>query len=106
MNVITPVNARWDAIDAADEYESQVRGLGQRFLLAVDDAIRKIAAQPRAYSPARNVPARRDVRFRRVNRFSYLIYYEVTLTEVIVLAVVHARRSQRVWRGRLSPRQP
>lgn len=101
MNVVIPVIARWDAIDAADEYESQLRGLGQRFLLAVDDAVRKVAAQPRAYSPAPNVPAGRDVRFRRVNRFSYLIYYEVTSTEVIILAVVHARRSQRVWRRRL-----
>jgi plasmid stabilization system protein ParE len=101
MNVIVPVIARWDALDAADEYESQVRGLGQRFLLAVDDAVRKIAAQPRAYSPAPNVPVGRDIRFRRVNRFSYLIYYEVTSAEVIILAVVHARRSQRVWRRRL-----
>ena len=106
MNVVTPVIARWDAIDAADEYESQVRGLGQRFLAAVDDAVRKIAAQPRAYSPAPRVPPGRDVRFRRVNRFSYLIYYEVTATEVIILAVVHAHRSQRVWRRRLSPRHP
>jgi toxin ParE1/3/4 len=106
MNVIIPLVARWDTMDAADEYESQVRGLGRQFFAAVDDAVRKIAAQPRAYSPAPGVPRGRDVRFRRVNRFSYLIYYEVTAAEVVVLAVVHARRSQRVWRRRLTPRQP
>src|SRR6187549_3133076 len=48
MNVIVPLVARWDVIDAADEYESQVRGLGQRFLSAVDDAVRRIGSQPRA----------------------------------------------------------
>lgn len=106
MNVVTPLIARWDAIDAADKYESQVRGLGARFLAAVDDAVRKIAAQPRAYGRAPGVPPKRDVRFRRVNRFSYVIYFEVAATEVIILAIVHAHRSQRVWRRRLNPRQP
>ena len=106
MNVVIPLVARWDAIDAADEYESQVRGLGQQFYAAVDDAVQKIAAQPRAYSSAPGVPPGRDVRLRRVNRFSYLIYYEVAATEVVIMAVVHARRSQRVWRRRLTPRQP
>lgn len=63
MNIIVPVIARWDAFDAADEYESKVRGLGQRFLSAVDDAIQKIAAQPRAYSPAPAVPRGREYVF-------------------------------------------
>jgi hypothetical protein len=40
MRVVIPLIARWDSFDAADLYEAQVPGLGQRFLSAVDDAIR------------------------------------------------------------------
>ncbi len=101
MNLRVPVFARWDAFDAADKYESQVPGLGQRFLTAVDDAIQRIAAQPRIYGRSPYAPPNREVRFRRVGRFSYVIYYEVTAVDVVILAIVHAHRRQRVWRRRL-----
>lgn len=101
MNVRTPLDARLDAFDAADAYESKVPGLGRRFLAAVNDAVQKISFQPRGYSLAARTPAGREVRFRKVNRFSYVIYYEVTAADVVVLAIVHARRHQRVWRRRL-----
>jgi len=101
MRVVIPLVARWDSYDAADAYESQVRGLGQKFLSAVDDAIRHIGARPRLYSPAPSVPAGREVRFRMAKRFPYVIYYEVLAAEVVILAITHARRRQRVWRRRL-----
>jgi len=38
----------------------------------------------------------------KVPRFPYVIYYEVTAAEVVVLAVVHGRSRYRPWRRRLN----
>jgi hypothetical protein len=35
-----------------------------------------------------------------MRRFQYVVHYEVTATEVVILSVVHARRRSAVWRRR------
>ena len=98
--------AQWDIIDASDYYDRVQPDLGADFVTEARHAIGRIAAQPRLYGRV-NPPVRgREVRQTLVHRFPYTVVYEVTANEVIIVAVVHVRRSQRVWRRRLSPRQP
>src|SRR6476660_5817040 len=96
---------RWDLFDAADHYDRQA-GLGQEFSDEVQARVHIVVAQPRLY-PRVIPPVRgREVRQTLVHRFPYTVVYEVTTVEVIISAVVHVRRSRRVWRRRLSSRQP
>jgi plasmid stabilization system protein ParE len=98
--------AQWDIIDASDYYDRAQAGLGNDFVVEARAAMGRIAGQPRLY-PRVIPPVRgREVRQALVRRFPYTVVYEVTSAEVIIVAVVHVRRSQRVWRRRLSSRQP
>jgi plasmid stabilization system protein ParE len=106
MNYRFLPEARWDLFDAADGYDVQLAGLGQEFSDEVQARIQVIAAQPRLYGRVSPPVRGREVRQALVRRFPYTVVYEVTANEVIIVAVVHVRRSQRVWRRRLSPRQP
>jgi plasmid stabilization system protein ParE len=106
MNYRFLPEARWDLFDAADRYEAQLAGLGQEFSDEVEAKVQVIAGRPRQYGQV-NPPVRgREVRQALVRRFPYTVVYEVTASEVIIVAVVHVRRSRRAWRPRLSPRQP
>jgi len=39
--------------------------------------------------------------FIAVHRYLYLVYYEVTVTELLILCVVHGKRRSHPWRQRL-----
>lgn len=101
MIVRIPWAARWDILDAADDYEAKLKGLGPKFMSAVDAAIRRIGKSPRLYSAAPRTPRGREVRFGLVRRFPYAVYFEVLASEVVILAVVHVRRHRRTWFSRL-----
>jgi len=58
-------------------------------------------ANPHAYSPAAGAPRSREIRVLKVDRFDYLVVYEVTRAESVVIAVAHARSVRREWRRRL-----
>jgi hypothetical protein len=62
-----------------------------------------IEAAPRQYPPADDAPAGREVRNYLTRRYGYRIVYEVTPTEIVVLAFVRTRRRPAAWLGRLAP---
>ena len=78
--------------DAADWYESQRRGLGLRFVAAVERVLVGVASQtarwPEALSGVREAP---------VPQWPYCVYYEVHSDHVMVLAVFHTSRDPSVW---------
>ncbi len=88
--------ARADLIRAEAWYDDQRAGLGARFVSEVERALVAASALPFAYS-----------RFRRHNRrvhlrhFPYAIYYVVQGEFLRVLAVLHQRRGESAWRGRV-----
>lgn len=75
---------------AYDWYEERRAGLGHRFLDAVENAVTRISAEPRAF-PVRHRGLRRVL----VERFPYALYYRVYPAQVAVVAVFHGRRSPR-----------
>jgi plasmid stabilization system protein ParE len=79
-----------DVAEAADWYETQRPGLGQRFIFAVESADKLLLANPLRYS----------VRFADVRRlnladFPYAIFFFLHDDVIVVLAVLHARRDTR-----------
>ncbi len=95
---IAPARAEFDA--AVDWYEARRAGLGDDFADEVYAAVRKVVANPHAYSRVLGAPPGREIRAVKVNRFNYLVAYEVLPSEILILSVRHARRRGQPWRRR------
>ena len=98
--------AERDIIDASDYYDQLQADLGDDFVTEARNAIARVTAQPRLYGQVSPPVRGRDVREAPVRQFPYKVVYEVTATEVIIVAVVHVRRDRRRWRPRLSTPRP
>jgi plasmid stabilization system protein ParE len=98
--VVARPQAEDDVLDAADWYDSQRAGLGDEFIeeiLAVFDAMAANALLHCRRRPTKNI------RWRYPNRFPNRVIYEVIEEKelVIIAAVIHAARHDRVWLRRI-----
>ena len=96
MKVVALRPAKAEIREACAYYEGQREGLGDDFLDAVDDAVRRLTAFPKAWT---RLSAK--VRRCRTNRFPYGIVYHVAGDTIIILAVMHLKRRPGYWRDRL-----
>jgi toxin ParE1/3/4 len=92
--VLRPGAAR-EVDEAFAWYEGQSEGLGTEFLRALDAAFAAIRRTPELYPVVRGRTRRALLR-----RFPYGVFYAADGEDVVVLAVVHARRHPRVWQRR------
>lgn len=92
-----------DVADIVDWLDQQPLRLGTRFRAALNTLVNQLCQQPRLYGRVSRVPRGREVRVAPMRRFNYVVHYEVTATEVVILSVVHARRRAAEWRSRLGP---
>lgn len=81
-------DAEADVADAFAWYEEQSPGLGSHFLLCVEAALSQIQRHPDA-SPV----IHRLIRRALLRRFPYGIFYILGDTQIIIVAVFHAKRS-------------
>lgn len=84
--------AELEAATAVEWYEARSAGLGTAFLGALDAALASIQRNPAMYPVVYG-----RVRRHLLRRFPYGVFYVEYPTEVVVLAVVHARRHPRIW---------
>ncbi len=83
-------------LNEAAEYYAQARpGLGEAFLVEVQGAVDALAATPLAAQVVEG-----DVRWWRVRRFPYSVFYRVRADHIRVLAIGHQKRRPFYWRGR------
>jgi plasmid stabilization system protein ParE len=90
-----------DAYDVADGLESEQTGYGVAFTDLFTTATADIRANPRLYPRTGDGPRRPETREYYIARFRQRVIYAVTATEIVILAVVHARRRPRSWVRRL-----
>ena len=83
----------------AAQYETTAK-LGSAFAAEVIRYVSIIEVNPQGFSRAPRCPRGRDIRVVKIGRFDYLLYHEVLDSEVVTLAVVHAKRRTRVWKTR------
>ncbi len=95
-------NAEFDA--AADWYEAQRAGLGQKFIDAVDSTMGRIASQPRLGTPVPGVDFGLGVRRQLLKKFLYAVVYLELDDEIVVVAIVHDHRKPGYWRERVRTR--
>ncbi len=76
-----------DVAEAAEWYETQRPGLGQRFVSAIQSADKLLLANPLHYSVRFE-----DVRRLNLSAFPYAIFFFVHNEAIVVLAVLHTHR--------------
>ncbi len=87
-----------DLLEAEAWYEQQEEGLGREFLRHARDTIDNLSANPLIYQ----VRSRRhQVRWAFPHRFPYRIIFRVIGDTVVIYAVVHAARHDRIWKPRI-----
>jgi plasmid stabilization system protein ParE len=89
--VVIGPEAENDLKKAFSWYEDKRNGLGYDFLLQVDAGIRFIERNPEIYPTGY-----RGTRKHLIKRFPYKIIYLVEEQRIIILGVLHGKRSPRV----------
>ena len=72
--------------------------LADRFLSSVREAIEKVATHPTAHPIVDPETGTRRI---RLKGFPYRVFYLVEPTRLVVFAITHDRRDQRVWHNRI-----
>lgn len=80
---------------AAEYYEQQQTGLGERFANAVEMAVAHVVAAPTSWRVIED-----DIRRCLTKVFPYAVLYSIELDHVLVVAVMHCRREPGYWRNR------
>jgi toxin ParE1/3/4 len=76
-------------------YDRQRKGLGDEFILCVDETVERIRRTPEVYPRIFN-----NIRRTTVKRFPFALFYEVDDEGIRVIAVFHSRRNPKRWHSR------
>jgi plasmid stabilization system protein ParE len=101
MTLTLHPDADGELMAAAQFYEHQRAGLGERFLSDALDAFRQIELHPARF-PLVILKTRREIRRRLFEHFPYAAIYQVLGDRVIVAAITHSARRPAYWRSRIT----
>jgi len=88
--------AEFEFVEAATRYESEVRGLGERFSSEVERVAKLIVDNPKLGSPVHG-----KIRYFLLRRFPFSVIYSVETSVIYILAVAHYSREPAYWRARI-----
>ncbi|MCC5870283.1 MAG: type II toxin-antitoxin system RelE/ParE family toxin [Gammaproteobacteria bacterium] len=91
--------ARREFLEQVAFYNSESRGLGERFSNAIEEAAARAAAFPQSGSPAAG-----GTRQVLVRGFPFSLVYRLDEEEIVIFAVVHQARRPERWIARLPDR--
>lgn len=95
--IIRP-EAEADLTDAAVWYDSREFGLGLELVSEINSAIARALKNPESFTRVRRNPIVRRVLTRR---FPYRIFFIARADAIVVFAILHAARHDRVWKNRV-----
>ena len=96
-HLIVRPEAESEISDAAVWYDSRESGLGSELISEVNSAISRALKNPESFKRVRRNP---EVRRILTRRFPYRIFYIVRPDAIVVFAVIHAARHDRIWKRR------
>ena len=94
--IIRP-EAEADITDSAVWYDSRELGLALEFASEIHSAIARALKSPESFMRVRRNP---EVRRVLTRRFPYRVFFIVRPDAIVVFAVLHAARHDRVWKYR------
>lgn len=86
---------------AADYYDAREPTLGDEFADVVQLFVQELCRIPQKFARVNRYPKKREIREGMTRRFPYVVVYEVTPLEIVVLSVTHSAKIHRPWRERL-----
>lgn len=95
--LIVRPEAEADITDTAVWYDSRDPGLGLEFISEVHSTIARALKNPESFTRVRRNPTVHRVLTRR---FPYRIFFIIRPDAIVVFAVLHAARHDRVWKHR------
>jgi plasmid stabilization system protein ParE len=81
-----------DVIAAARWYDERHVSLGSDFVVRVEKCVARLTADPERRSPVDY-----GVRYWPVERFPFVVFYDLTETELLVLGVMHTSQESGKW---------
>lgn len=89
--------AHQDILEAIVWYEGRREGLGDELFIAIENEKHFIERNPYHYEDKY-----KGIRKAITKRFPYILYYRIeSESKVLVYAVLHMKRSSRLWKGRV-----
>jgi len=89
--------AQLDILEAIQWYEERREGLGDELFIAIENEKNFIGQNPYYYEDKY-----KGIRKAITSRFPYILYYKIeSESKVLVYAVLHMKRSSRLWKGRV-----
>lgn len=93
--IIRP-EAEADIQEAFDWYEFRVTGLGSEFLLVLDALFNSVLRNHKIYQEVY-----RNVHRALTRRFPYSVFFIAEDKRIVILSVLHVKRSPQIWMGRV-----
>lgn len=87
--------ARAEYLDAAAYYEERQIGLGVRFTIEIESAIKRVVEAPHRWQKVEGAIQRC-----LAHRFPYGVLYSIENDDVLILAIMHHSRKPGYWRMR------
>lgn len=87
--------AEAELLDAVAFYETRSAGLGRRFVLSIQEASGRLAANPDLYPVVEG-----DVRRCLAKTFPYALLFRAMDKCLVIVAVVHLHREPGYWKSR------
>ena len=84
-----------DLLDAAEWYDGRQADLGSDFVERVRTTVHRLIADPE-----RRTSIDYGVRYWPVQRFPYVVFYDFTQSELLVLGVMHTSQDSAKWLSR------
>jgi toxin ParE1/3/4 len=100
--LIVRPEAEEDITEAAIWYEKREPNLGTEFIFEVRAAIQRALNDPPTFPRLRAAP---EVRRVLARRFPYRVFFIVRPDALVVFAVIHAARHDRIWKERILEKQ-
>ena len=92
ISVVFDPDARAEFLEAVQYYEDSQTGLGRRFRVAVEAAVKSITESPFRYRVL-HPPFRRYL----LPNFPYAIIYCIEPENILIIAVAHTKRKPGYW---------
>jgi len=89
--------AKAEVRSAANWYNKEREGLGNEFVADIHLALDAIERAPEVYPHMETTRTKRNLRRYLLQRFPYMLIYELRQDAIVVVAVSHASRRPNYW---------
>ncbi len=95
-NIVFRKEALQDIMDAVFWYEQQNMGLGDEFLIALENEKQIIERNPYLFEEKSD-----GIRKAAIKRFPYIAYFIIEEKNIIIYGILHMKRSLKIWEDRV-----